>query len=166
MNGRPGWIERLRALQLESFELDRESNLQRLNVKLQLPTESRFSLAVPAAPPPLFNGDVEAIRPGHWALIVSLNHQLEPSKRLRNDELLVTNFGATRLRMELDRVPLRRAEHVSIRQLLDDFGRYLHLPRVKDSAVHARYRAGSVRSADLVLDGAGRQDRMLARMSE
>jgi predicted AAA+ superfamily ATPase len=57
------------------------------------------------------------------------------SKRLRNDELLVAGFGATRLRMELDRVPLWRGEHVSIRQLLDDFGRYLYLPRLKDSAV-------------------------------
>jgi hypothetical protein len=29
------------------------------------------------------------------------------SKKLRNDELLVLNFAASRLRMELDRVPLR-----------------------------------------------------------
>jgi hypothetical protein len=76
MNGKPGWIERLRAPQLESFELDWESNLHRLNGKLELPAESRFSLVVPAAPPPLFNGDAETIKPGHWALVVSLNHQL------------------------------------------------------------------------------------------
>ena len=84
MNGKQGRIERLRAFQLESFDLDWESNLQRLNVKLQLPTESRFSLVVPAAPPALFNGDVETIKPVHWALVVSLNHQfgshnVEPS---------------------------------------------------------------------------------------
>jgi hypothetical protein len=32
------------------------------------------------------------------------------SKKLRSDELLVTGFGATRLRMELDRVPLWRGD--------------------------------------------------------
>src|SRR2546427_6148761 len=57
------------------------------------------------------------------------------SKKLRNDELLVTSFGATRLRMEMDRVPLWRGDHVTIKQLVDDFGRYLYLPRLKDAAV-------------------------------
>ncbi len=76
MNPMPGWIERLRALQRASFGQDWKSNLQRLNDKLGLSDESRFSLVVPAAPPPLYNGDVETIKPGHWALIVSLNHQL------------------------------------------------------------------------------------------
>ncbi len=57
------------------------------------------------------------------------------SKKLRNDELLVTSFGATRLRMEMDRVPLWRGDHVVIKQLVDDFGRYLYLPRLKEAAV-------------------------------
>ena len=57
------------------------------------------------------------------------------SKKLRSDELLVTGFGATRLRMELDRVPLWRGNHVAIKQLVEDFARYLYLPRLKDSAV-------------------------------
>jgi hypothetical protein len=57
------------------------------------------------------------------------------SKKLRSDELLVTSFAATRLRMELDRVPLWRGEHVAIKQLVEDFARYLYLPRLKDSSV-------------------------------
>jgi predicted AAA+ superfamily ATPase len=57
------------------------------------------------------------------------------SKKLRNDELLVTSFGAARLRMEMDRIPLWRGDHVIIKQLVDDFGRYLYLPRLKDAAV-------------------------------
>jgi len=32
------------------------------------------------------------------------------SKKLRSDELLLTGFAATRLRMELDRVPLWRGD--------------------------------------------------------
>jgi hypothetical protein len=57
------------------------------------------------------------------------------SKKLRNDELLVGNFAASRLRMELDRVPLWRGNHVAIRQLVEDFGRYLYLPRLQTSTV-------------------------------
>ena len=57
------------------------------------------------------------------------------SKKLRNDELLVTGFAGTRLRMEFDRVPLWRGDHVAIKQLVEDFARYLYLPRLKESAV-------------------------------
>ncbi|MFN8634269.1 MAG: Swt1 family HEPN domain-containing protein [Chloroflexota bacterium] len=57
------------------------------------------------------------------------------SKKLRSDELLVTALAGSRLRMELDRVPLWRGDHVAVQQLLEDFGRYLYLPRVKSSAV-------------------------------
>ena len=57
------------------------------------------------------------------------------SKKLRSDELLVTGFAATRLRMELDRVPLWRGDHVAIKQLVEDFARYLYLPRLRDPAV-------------------------------
>ncbi len=57
------------------------------------------------------------------------------SKKLRGDELLITGFAATRLRMELDRVPLWRGDHVAIKQLVEDFARYLYLPRLQDSAV-------------------------------
>jgi predicted AAA+ superfamily ATPase len=55
------------------------------------------------------------------------------SKKLRNDELLVTSLAGTRLRMELDRVPLWRGEHVALKQLVEDFARYLYLPRLQDS---------------------------------
>ena len=52
------------------------------------------------------------------------------SKRLRSEELLVSGLGATILRKHLDDVPLWRGEHVEVRQLVDDFGRYLYLPRL------------------------------------
>jgi hypothetical protein len=65
------------------------------------------------------------------------------SKKLKNDELLVVSFAASRLRMEMDRVPLWRGNHVAIRQLVEDFGRYLYLPRLQkpDVLLHA-IRAG------------------------
>jgi predicted AAA+ superfamily ATPase len=57
------------------------------------------------------------------------------SKKLRNDELLLTGFAPSRLQMELDRVPLWRGDSVAINQLVEDFARYLYLPRLKDSSV-------------------------------
>ncbi len=69
------------------------------------------------------------------------------SKKLCKDELLITGLAASRLRLELDQVPLWRApaasrdtaqaggDHVAIQQLAEDFARYLYLPRLKDSAV-------------------------------
>jgi hypothetical protein len=57
------------------------------------------------------------------------------SKKLRSDELLLTVFAPTRLRMELDRVPLWPNDHISIRQLTEYFARYLYLPRLSDSGV-------------------------------
>jgi predicted AAA+ superfamily ATPase len=57
------------------------------------------------------------------------------SRKLRNDELLLTAFASTRLRMELDKVPLWRGDYVPVKQLAEDFARYLYLPRLKGSSV-------------------------------
>ncbi len=57
------------------------------------------------------------------------------SKKLRTDELYLTSFAPTRLRMELDNVPLWRGNHVAVKQLVEDFARYIYLPRLKDSTV-------------------------------
>ncbi|MCS6889332.1 MAG: Swt1 family HEPN domain-containing protein [Chloroflexus sp.] len=59
-------------------------------------------------------------------------------KKLRSDDLLVSELGATNLRHELDRVPLWRGDHVAIRQLIDDFARYLYLQRVEGPEVITR----------------------------
>ncbi len=60
------------------------------------------------------------------------------SKRLRSDELLVTSLGSSILRKHLDEVPLWRGDHVPIRQLVEDFGRYLYLPRLAGPEVLIR----------------------------
>jgi predicted AAA+ superfamily ATPase len=57
------------------------------------------------------------------------------SKKLRSDEHLITGFAPTRLRMELDRIPLWRGNHVPLKQLVEDFAKYLYLPRLKDPVV-------------------------------
>ena len=56
------------------------------------------------------------------------------SKKLRPDHLLVSLAGSM-LRHELDQIPLWRGDHVPVKQLVEDFARYLYLPRLRDSSV-------------------------------
>ncbi len=57
------------------------------------------------------------------------------AKKLKSDDLMITGLAGTMLRMWLDKIPLWRGDHVSIRQLVDDFARYTYLPRLRDSGV-------------------------------
>ncbi len=57
------------------------------------------------------------------------------SKKLRSDMLLLSSYAPTVLKLELDRVPLWRGNHVPIRQLVEDFARYLYLPRLREPSV-------------------------------
>ena len=66
------------------------------------------------------------------------------ARRLRSDDLLAAGFAGTRLRMELDKVPLWRGDHVPVRQVVEDFASYLYLPRLQDPTVLLRAVADGV----------------------
>ena len=57
------------------------------------------------------------------------------SKKLRSEELMLTSFAASRLRIDLDKIPLWRGDHVTVRQLVEDFAQYTYLPRLRESVV-------------------------------
>jgi hypothetical protein len=59
------------------------------------------------------------------------------SKKLDGEEGLLTQYAGTRLRMDLDRVPLWPAEvgHISTQQLWSYYAQYLYLPRLRDRSV-------------------------------
>ncbi|GIK15168.1 MAG: hypothetical protein BroJett003_01320 [Planctomycetota bacterium] len=57
------------------------------------------------------------------------------AKKLKNEESLLVQMGAVRLRTELDRVPLWTGNHVGIKQLAEYMARYLYLPRLRDENV-------------------------------
>ncbi|HXG58247.1 MAG TPA: Swt1 family HEPN domain-containing protein [Thermoanaerobaculia bacterium] len=58
------------------------------------------------------------------------------SKKLVNEGLLISgHWAGVNLRRELDRIPLWRGDHVSVKQLADDFATYLYLPRLKNTDV-------------------------------
>lgn len=60
---------------------------------------------------------------------------IRASKKLRSDMLLLSSYAPTVLKLELDRVPLWRGDHVPVRQLVEDFARYLYLPRLREPSV-------------------------------
>src|SRR5579863_7314281 len=68
------------------------------------------------------------------------------SKKLKNDGLLITSMAGAVLRFEIDQVPLWRGNHVGVKQLAEDFAKYLYLPRVKNLQV----------ILDAIQDGVGR----------
>jgi hypothetical protein len=88
------------------------------------------------------------------------------SKKLKADELLVASLGSTILRKHLDDVPLWRGDHVAVRQLVDDFARYLYLPRLAGPEVLVEamgqgvalltWQTDSFAYAERFDDGAGR----------
>jgi len=58
------------------------------------------------------------------------------SKTLTNKGLLVVKtWGGSLLRKDLDEIPLWRGDHVSVKQLAEDFARYVYLTRLKNTDV-------------------------------
>jgi predicted AAA+ superfamily ATPase len=57
------------------------------------------------------------------------------AKKLKNDSQLIVQWSGTNLRLELDRIPLWRGNHVLLKQLAEDFARYPYLPRLRDDDV-------------------------------
>ena len=101
-------------------------------VKARLPETYRW-LLVPAQESPRAVLEWRIIRlSGGRALAI------RASEKLRSDELLITHFAGTRLRMELDRIPLWRGDHVDVRQLIEDFAQYVYLPRLSGPQVLLR----------------------------
>jgi predicted AAA+ superfamily ATPase len=95
--------------------------------------ETYHWLLVPAQATPQAPATLQATK-----LIGSEPLAARAAKRLRNDELLVANLNSTILRKHLDDVPLWRGDHVPIRQLVEDFARYLYLPRLAGPEVVLR----------------------------
>lgn len=75
------------------------------------------------------------------------------SRKLVPAEWLVPAFGGTRLRGEIDQVPLWRGDHVSVDQLWEDYCQYLYLSRLVRRGVLEAAVSDGVRLEDWVRDG-------------
>lgn len=115
---------------------------------------------------PTQNGPQQPVKWEAWRLSGTDSIAARAVKKLRSDELLLTGMAGTRLRMELDKVPLWRGDHVPIAQIQDDFARYTYLPRlagpdvlnaaIQDGTGLLLWREDSFAYADSFDEGAGR----------
>jgi hypothetical protein len=134
-------VEETETLNLDPFQAKQAENQKQAaagSVVARLPETYQW-LLVPEQPTAQAAVEWHALRlSGTESLAV------RSAKKLRSDELLITNLAASRLRMEFDRIPLWRGDNVAIRQVIDDFARYLYLPRVQAPEILARAMADGV----------------------
>jgi predicted AAA+ superfamily ATPase len=122
--------------QLKQAESQKAAAEQR--VLAQLPEVYQWLIAPTQASP---QGPVQ-----FEATVLRGGERLAPRvcKRMRTDETLVPVLGAAILRKHLDDVPLWRGSHVEVRQLVDDFAKYIYLPRLVSTDVLLRAIADGV----------------------
>jgi predicted AAA+ superfamily ATPase len=60
---------------------------------------------------------------------------MRASKKLRSDTQMAAQFAPTLLRQDLDKIPLWRDNHVSVKQLVEDYAKYPYLQRLRDPDV-------------------------------
>ncbi|HVB25781.1 MAG TPA: Swt1 family HEPN domain-containing protein [Ktedonobacteraceae bacterium] len=68
------------------------------------------------------------------------------SRRLKGEDMLITQYAGTLLRREMDRIPLWRGNHVTVKELSENFARYVYLPRLKNTDVLLRAIAEGVQT--------------------
>ncbi len=128
----------------------RQAEAQRANadsvVTARLPETYQW-LLTPAQSSPQAPVTWQALRlSGQEALAV------RASKKLRSEDLLILNLAPSSLRLELDKVPLWRGDHVSVRQLVEDFARYHYLPRLQTPDVLLKAIRDGINSTTWELD--------------
>lgn len=125
------WDER-EQLNLDNFQTKQAETKRKTadeTAEARIPETYQW-LLVPGQPDP--KGPVEWIE-------VKLQGQdglaARAARKMKAEELFLTQMGGVRLRMELDKVPLWRGDHAGVKQLAEDFAKYLYLPRLRDSDV-------------------------------
>lgn len=134
-------VEEKETLNLDPFQAKQAENQRQAAagaVAARLPETYQW-LLVPGQPTAQASIEWHALRLSGTEFLA-----VRASKKLRNDELLITNLAASRLRMELDRIPLWRGDNVATRQVIDDFARYLYLPRVQGPEILTRAMADGI----------------------
>ena len=75
------------------------------------------------------------------------------SRKLRTEEGLIVAYSGARLRMDLDRIPLWREDHLAVRDLWSYYSQYLYLPRLRGVEVLLEAIVDGVGQLDWAKDG-------------
>ncbi len=121
--------------QIKQAETKRQSADDTVNA--QIPETYQWML-VPVQSDP--KGPVELIE---FRLQGTDDLAVRASKKLKNDGRLATQMAGSLLKLELDKIPLWRGEHVSVRQLTEDYATYVYLTRIQyDDVLIGAIRSG------------------------
>jgi hypothetical protein len=126
--------ETLELTQFQAKQVEQKLKSADQTVKARIP-ETYFWLLVPGQKRPEQGQAFPSIEWQETRLQGQEGLAERASKKLKNEELLVTSMAGTRLRLEIDQIPLWRGNYVGVKQLVDDFAKYLYLPRVKNAQV-------------------------------
>lgn len=74
------WHDAIRSIHEQHFGDPWQERLVAINQRFGLSGDNVFLTHGQTVPPPWFNGDIEAVRPGDWVLMVSLNPRVIPSE--------------------------------------------------------------------------------------
>lgn len=120
-------ILNLNAFQKNQAETKRRQANETIDVRIK---ETHVWLLVPT--------QREALGPVEWEEIRLQGQDplaVRASRRLRNDELLITELAPTRLCFDLDRYLWRDTDHLGIKKLWEHLASYIYLPRLRDQGV-------------------------------
>ncbi|SMP61398.1 hypothetical protein SAMN06265222_10793 [Neorhodopirellula lusitana] len=125
-------VEQSEQLNLDSFQKRQaETKLAESDstVASRLPETYQW-LLVPVQPNPTESPDWQTFRlTGQGSLAE------RASRKLVNEEYLMPQYSGVRLKMDLDRIPLWRGDHVLVKELAENMAQYLYLPRLTDRSV-------------------------------
>lgn len=76
------------------------------------------------------------------------NPIVKASKRVRSDQLVITKWSPTLLKMELDRWLWQEAQHVGLKRVWEVLTTYLYLPRLRDEDVLLESIREGIRNRD------------------
>ncbi|HXH90535.1 MAG TPA: Swt1 family HEPN domain-containing protein [Thermoanaerobaculia bacterium] len=135
-----------KSIDAEKETMDSLSMFQRRQVETKLKdSESAVHARIPETytwllvPEQQFDEKERKVGPLTWreVRVTGSDHlSVRASKKMVNDGMLIaTHWAPVLLRMELDRIPLWRGDHVSVKQLADDFATYVYLPRLRNADV-------------------------------
>jgi hypothetical protein len=134
------------SIDAEKDTMDSLSMFQRKQIEAKLKdSDSAVHARIPETytwllvPEQQFDEKERKVGPLTWreARVTGSDHlSIRASKKMVNDGMLIaTHWSPVLLRMELDRIPLWRGDHVSVKQLADDFSTYVYLPRLRNPDV-------------------------------
>ena len=128
---------RERVLVVETTEEDqakKKLEAAKRTVQDQIP-ECYMWLLVPEQATPVQGQKIPDVEIREYRLQGNEPLAIRASKRMVKDELLIREMAGTRLRHELDQIPLWRGDAVSVKQLVEDFASHIYLPRVRNTQV-------------------------------